>query len=354
MSTDVASGSVDRRRRTDPTWAGLIKLVRWLSLSGVGFGLLGFGVAWSIESHFGLARSSLVSSLLDLLELAEIGLMYGARLTMEVSYTWARYEVLLWNAALYVSAIAGGIVVAVTVRLFMHLARGRNFPRQTIMHRLRNWMGAKLECSAEQDRAGFKRHLANLGARLLDYADADREFLRKAAASFVGLLPRIAMQMIAPPLAVLWGFPLLTLFIVLILWAGSCAGDRYLQEHFLAVGECRPLEPLNVRLSTRATEKNRTACVELCRECNSVGRGEIVIATSSALVLYNPDTGAASLQRASDVSLRAISSLAPDAASSCGCDEKKTIEAVPREPDAGVFAVYAADTLRDAGTQDPL
>lgn len=230
--------------------------------------LLGYGVALAVETTFGLPHQTVYASALDL-----IGLSVYAMISLVQGFGEVAWLPLLqqtWPLALIGAA---GVFMAACFAVF-------------------------LKARAREDRSSAHGFWAYFSAPTPH--DSTRKLLGKGAIGS-GLFG--AVTMITPFLLV--GAVMLTAVLISIVPIfGMQLGGQYLHKYVVSPTACAPPQSRSALLQARthAREKKAAAapapvtatatCVTVYRDDKQVASGRLVVATSSAVILFEPVSGA--------------------------------------------------------------
>ncbi|SDZ69499.1 hypothetical protein SAMN05518854_11283 [Variovorax sp. YR266] len=240
------------------------------SAAAIVLALLGYGVALSVETKFGIPHAVVFNSTSDLLTLGSWAVMQMLGYLSKLS-EWGFYAE-IWEMSWPATKIA--LIVAVAILLVGALALA-------VPALLRRWTG--LSGAVKQARG---------------FASAHRR-----VAVIVGVpLFILGTPLVVMPLAslvVLVGLVLLACFLSIIPIAGLQAGSTHIDDWVVGPTVCTPLIGRDARLQSKPVSAQRggtkikaTTCVSVKKSEGQEHRGRVVFATFNAVVLYDPATGA--------------------------------------------------------------
>lgn len=236
-----------------------------LSALTIGLPLFGYGVALAGESVLAMPHSTLANSGFDYLELSIIGVSHLAAGLVRAPENWRQ---LFDNSPLtqYGLILCTVFVGLLSAKALSKLKRARKVPTVALRDRVRNYL------NPPDQPLGFWRGTLRLA-------------IASIALSVVGVVAPVVFALVT------W---FTSVFIVLALTTvpaiGLGAGKEYIRDYVLAPKECVPLGPRLTRVPNQPSRKPSMAtCVVVCKDGAPVGQGRVVFATSSAVVLYEPN-----------------------------------------------------------------
>lgn len=237
----------------------LAVVLAFASASGIVLALLGYGVALSVESRFGLPHTFTFNSTLDLFSLGTWAI--AELLTGYASWSsWAFYKgVLISSGRVLVPALAMSLIGFAL--LWAWLAALRGLSRRDRQQRLR------------AARVLFKRN-----ARQKSWIVSGAVFLISSLITTL-LIPATAIGLAA--LTLVFCTVLATLPVM-----GITAGNSHIDKWVVQPKRCHSNKP-GVELASGPAAN----CLSIRRADNSVEKGRAVFATSTSVVLYDPRTG---------------------------------------------------------------
>jgi hypothetical protein len=262
--------------------------------------LLGLGVAWSVEAHFHLPHASLIGSPLDLLELSSWALVILLKVAGELLPKWQVYGTMaLSNLYDFGVKVAWSLLIFGVTFLAYKLVRWIAM----VLWRFTTWVARWARGWSPIDR------VFRTGGQFCVRQVKGLSFAPKLVRTLLGYAALVAL---GPPLLFLVGAPIFISMLLVIPLLGNAAGDRYISDNVLQPLPCRPLEPLAARLKAlhpKAEVRRTVSCVEAQQDGRPTERGQVVIATSTAMLLYHPDSGATTRVPLEGSTLRAVESL---------------------------------------------
>lgn len=269
-------------------------LAAFISISsaiGVLLAMLGYGVALSAESRFGIPHAVIFNATSDLFSLGGWAVAQGV-IHLDKLMTWSFY-VEIWRfvfpVTLRVLGSVGGLTVVGTVLLFGGRWVGRLVARQP-------WW---------KDYASRMR-----------IASHNRSWIVRAA--MISLI--VVWTLVGTPVALALGVILIVVLcaaLAVVPVIGMEAGKAHIDDWVIRPSTCVPIATRDERLQARppVTEKSRRElaanCVAVVRANGSEIRGRVVFATFNALVLYDPATGAVRRVLTSDGIVEIVDHLRP-------------------------------------------
>lgn len=239
----------------------LAMVLAFASASGIALGLLGYGVALSVESRFGLPHTFTFNSTLDLFSLGTWAI--ADLLTGSFSWSsWALYEnVLKWSWR----ALAPALMLSLIgfALLWAWFAITRRLSARTRKQQLRFAMVV------------FKRN-----ARQKSWVPSAAVFL------FSSLFTTLIVPVAAIAVIFLTFFFCAALAVLPSI--GLTAGKSHIEKWVVKPAACHSNAPLSA-----GAPGPRANCLAIKRSDNAVEKGRVVFATSTSVILYNPETGQA-------------------------------------------------------------
>ena len=239
----------------------LTVVLAFASASGIILALLGYGVALSVESRFGLPHTFTFNSTLDLFSLgtwAILDLLSGS-----FSWSsWAFYEgVLVRSAQALKPAFVMGLIGFVL--FWAWLSASRRLSRRNPQQKLR---AAKVL---------FKRK-----ARQKSWVVSGSVFLFTSLFTTL-LVPVAAMGVVVVTFV-------FCIVLVVLPGIGLTAGKSHIDKWVVQPTSCHSNAPEVARAPGPTAN-----CLSIKRADNSVEKGRVVFATSTSVILYDPVTGEA-------------------------------------------------------------
>ncbi len=253
-------------------FSGTQLLTVFLSISSAAvivLSLLGYGVALSVETKFGIPHAVVFNSTTDLLTLGSWAVIQMLNYLSKLS-EWGFY-LAIWEMSWPATKIALMFSMAILVIGALALA---------VPALLRRWTG--LNDSVKQ---------------LREFASTHRKVsVIVAVPLFILGTPLLAMPLAL--LVILVGLVLLACFLSIIPIAGIQAGSAHIDDWVVGPTICAPLMARDTRLQPRPASKQgenskvkATTCVSVKKAEGPEHRGRVVFATFNAVVLYDPATG---------------------------------------------------------------
>jgi hypothetical protein len=250
----------------------------WLTIAGSAIALVsvlasmfGYGVVFGIVQRFGQSQETFVNSPFDLVAMVWPGvLMFMTSLSRVLS--WELVVVAYEQAKLPLMVL--GAIVFIGMLAFMGLKQKYANPTAII--------------------TGVKK-----------FFQSDRGLLRKAflslAASFAAMLAALAVQIFS-------AFAIVTLFVIAIYIPalGAVSGSAYVEKFVISPSECTPLVRQSTPISNSSREneskrEDKNVDSVSCVLINAVDpskpfyrAGRLVLASSTAMLLWNAETGTVS------------------------------------------------------------
>lgn len=231
--------------------------------------LLGYGVALSVETKFGIPHAVVFNSTSDLLTLGGWAVIQMLNYLSKLS-EWGFY-VAIWEMSWPATKIA--LIVSIAILLFGALVLAAP-------PLLRRWTA--LNDAVKQLRGFASTH-------------------RRVSVIVAVPLLILGTPLLAMPLALLVflvGLVLLTCFLSIIPIAGLQAGSAHIDDWVVSPTICTPLMARDARLQPKPvstlgenTKTKVTTCVSVKKAEGQEHRGRVVFATFNAVVLYDPATG---------------------------------------------------------------
>lgn len=255
-----------------PTHSRPSALAIFLSVSSavtIVLALLGYGVALSTESGFGVPHAIIFNSTSDLLTLggwAVIQMMSNVGKLLQLSFYKQFWSALLPMAkgALFTAVMA--FLLGLTVLGVKHLAKGWRWP------------------SAR--RAQLRALLAKRGRLVM--------LVTVPLISLLAFLAGVPLALFA----MLFALALLGSVLGFIPSVGLLAGTAHIDAWVIGPEVCKPLRSRDVRMKEERVKRGDTAekvraasCVAVKKSDGKEYRGRVVFATFNAVVLYDPTAG---------------------------------------------------------------
>lgn len=239
--------------------------------------LLGYGVALAVETTFGMPHDAAYSSVLDI-----IGLSAYAMISIVIGIgeiDWSSVFAQTWQASLSIAFCTFTIICCLVI------LRARKI--QTNLITIQFWRYLARPIKHESNS-----HLIYKGA---------------IGSSLFGGLMFISPLLIAS----------LLIFIVTMISAvpifGIQLGGYYFRKYVVSPTVCEPVRSSNALLQAWSTPRKekavpiRTAtCVALFKDEAQVASGRVVVSTPTAIVLFEPDTGATQRVPISELIVRPV------------------------------------------------
>lgn len=223
--------------------------------------LIGYGVAISAESMMGVPHQSLFTSPFELLGLSIWAILrLISRVEANLNF-WQHYFTIMGRiapvfAVAFLVTLVG--VVALHYQWFRRMTKGE-FP---------GWV------TKVSRRLKVRTELSTKVSRITAY--------------FSALL--IALPLVLVMSVILTVFPVVVLSVFPAI--GMTAGEAHIQKYVIGPARCEPVFNRKIRLAGITRTKEPTAtCLKVTNDRRSLGVGRSVFVTSSAVILFNPDTG---------------------------------------------------------------
>lgn len=236
-------------------------VLAFASASGIVLGLLGYGVALSVESRFGLPHTFTFNSTLDLFSLGTwaIADLLGGTFSWS-SWTFYR-DIFLMAWRSLVQAIV--MLLIASVLLWAWLAASRRLSTRNRKRQLRSAMV-------------FARRKARQKAGVFSAGFFAVASIATTLTAFVGTI----------------AITILTFLFCIALAAlpsiGMTAGNRHIEKWVVKPAGCHANAPGAAR-----APGPQANCLSIKRSDSSVEKGRVVFATSNSVILYDPTTGQA-------------------------------------------------------------
>jgi hypothetical protein len=231
--------------------------------------LLGYGVALAVETTFGLPHQTVYASALDL-----IGLSVYAIISAVLGFSEVPWLPLLRQTFPLASIAAAGIFMVACCAVF-------------------------LKVRAREDRRSVHGFWAYFSAPTPN--DSNRKLLGKGAI-WSGLCGAVTM---ITPFLLVFAVMVTVVLISIVPIFGMQLGGQYLHKFVVSPTACAPLQPRSALLQARTQAREKKAataaapvtatatatCVTVYRDDKQVASGRLVVATSSAVILFEPVSG---------------------------------------------------------------
>lgn len=269
-----ATETLTSTRRT--VWIGLGSILSVASLLTIILASLGYGVALAVETEFGLPHATVFTSAFELIDLSSVAIM--TVINTGITDIWSLDGFLKVASKLWIVAI----ILFCFWALLLLSVRDWQWPSKkfTILRRDRTWF------------------------RTPTRKDSRTQFFQSFVWPAVGTL--MAFALIWLVWAALFATPVL---LAIAPSFGYTLGKKHIEEWVIGAEMCTPLSTRETRQKMKPVPQKalrRVDCVALSKEGKSIADGVVVLATSSAIVLYNPTTGAARRERTDGVSIEVI------------------------------------------------
>ncbi|SEL79727.1 hypothetical protein SAMN05518845_111152 [Variovorax sp. YR750] len=259
-------------------WISLGAIVSVASILAIVLAALGYGVALSVESKFGLPHATIYASTFELIDLSSVAIT-----TLINAGSSILFDIDFWGKV--VSSIGGwGIgLVALWAAMLLVIRKWRwQLPRRPSLRRADTWLRTP---SREDSLPQFFKSLVAWPTV-------------SAAILFATLWSAIVVSAAIPSL------------LAIVPVFGYELGQRHTKDWVIGVNACMPLFPRDIREKgiPRSTKKALRVvnCVALSKDGKVFAEGVVVLATSSSVVLYAPLTGAVRRERTDGVSIEVI------------------------------------------------
>lgn len=269
-------------RKMDWTMPGII--LSLISVVAAMLASLGYGVSFAVESTFGIPHSTLFASTLDLIDLSSVAMSSLISGGAEHLFNWAA----LWRIA---SSLPISILAFPFILWLMAVLLLRYWPRWTpgpISSRGKNWFGTP---SREDSWIQVLKSLVWVPAMTAMFTIV--AWLISVLPVFLGILVAILPM---------FGFQL---------------GTAYIEKWVVGADVCTPLATAasrsearppsdSVRSSPPKNTRRRVDCVAVTKDGKLLVEGRVVTSTSSAIVVFDPDTGRVRREAMAGVSIDVI------------------------------------------------
>jgi hypothetical protein len=287
--SETAANSVGEPAKKPETKRRWLPLAATLaSLAGILFGALGYGVALSVDSEFGVPHTLLFSSSMDLLELS----------------VWAFDRILvgtnevLGHGDTYLVFLKMGLVVAAIV-----------FLSWTALVFLDRWWRRKSSQSPNKSDDRVRKVF-----QTPSFNEETTKFLMIRGAVYG------AVAGIGGSIGVVGALALLVLvcsFVAVVPMIGLSAGTAHIRDYVLTPDICIPLVDRPTRMARLAvktkdvqtTKKVAANCVAVTKDDKTLGKGRVVFSTSEAIILFDPNTGAVNRVPTKDAVVQVVEKL---------------------------------------------
>lgn len=252
-----ARATSDNKSGSGVTWG--ITIISAVSLI---LTLLGYGVALAVEIMFGMPHETIYASVLDLIGLSVYAI--NSMLLRLGGITWYLLFDKAWPTALIAMA---GMFVFLCCLICLYSWRDR--------------IGGRMQ--------RFWRYFKPPTAQ-----DSGWQMLGKSAA----LSTLFGGAVFATPFLIASVVMVVMVLISIIPIIGLKLGQQYLQEFVATPVACVPVISRQAMLQASSSPPNRTAptvsaasCVTLFKDGAAIASGRVVVATSTVIVLFEPDNG---------------------------------------------------------------
>lgn len=255
---------------------GLGSALSIASLFAVILASLGYGISLSVESEFGLPHATAFTSAFELIDLSSVAIM--AMLDAGLTKMWSIDGFLLVTSKFWVPAL---ILFSCWGLLFV-LARTRKWSIKKSSMPIRSQTWFRTPTSQDSWLQFFQSFVWPTTATLTVFS---LTWLTSAA-------------LFAIPVAV-----------AILPSIGHELGKAHIEKWIVGAEICHPLSTRDARQKSkpRARKPLRAVdCVALSKDGKMIAEGLVVLATSTAIILYNPITGAARRERTDGISIETI------------------------------------------------
>jgi hypothetical protein len=270
------------QRAPEKKTIGLTTFVTIVSIVGTVLILLGQGVAMAVEAAIPIPHHLLVSSPFDLIELSIWVITEGFAGWERIPMTPLYLAMLAKLALLIFSAWA--------LVLIIYFSR----------HKLRALWESHL---VRAIRAANPQPSRKDGARML---------IVKTGGLTAGLTAALSLVPVALILLIMTAMS----FMALLPLIGFDAGKAYIVGNVLRPKRCAPLltrEQILAANKNGAKVEQYAQCVAISNDRRRLGRGRVVLTTSSAMILFDPDTGQSWRVPTKDTLVEIVDTLSPNA-----------------------------------------
>ena len=271
-------------------WVGLTALLSILSLLSIALASLGYGMTFAAESVFGIPHATLFASVFELIDLSALPILSvvdgGGRIVFDVRALFTRAP-----ASLYLVVLA---LLALWLVMLLVVVPTRWRPVQQLLKR------------AKTLRPRDWYRLPRVGD---SWSQCGKSFVWPLTASVGFLLAAwISLVLVCGFAAAL---SLLPLF-------GYELGQAHLRRWVVEADVCTPLKTASQRTSSMEGKRVQgsgapdgktrrvVACVSLIREGRIAITGRVIAASSSAIAVYDPATGAVRRESLAGLSVQVV------------------------------------------------
>ena len=260
-STAHTSAAPARTTAQDKGGSGVTWGITIISAVTLILTLLGYGVSLAVEIMFGMPHETVYSSVLDLIGLSVYAI--NSVLLRLGEITWQPLFDMAWPTGL---GAATCMFVFLSLLAFLHTHRARMRGRMPRFLRY------------------FQPPMAQ---------DPARELLGKSAvfsSVFGGII-------FATPFFIVSAVMVIMVMISIIPMLGMKLGQHYLREFVVTPMACVPVVSRQAMLQASSSPKKTVPtlpaanCVTLLKDGAPVASGRVVVSTSTAIVLFEPDSG---------------------------------------------------------------
>jgi hypothetical protein len=281
-STARTSAAPARTTAEDKSGSGVTWGITIISAVSLILTLLGYGVALAVEIMFGIPHETVYSSVLDLIGLSVYAI--NSVLLRLGENTWQPLFDMAWPIGLSAAACMFGFL---SFLAFLHTRRERMGGRTPRFWRY------------------FKPPMAQ---------DSGRQLLGKSAV-FSSLFGGIVF---ATPFFIVSAIMVIMVLISILPVIGTKLGQHYLREFVVTPIACVPVVSRQARLQASSSPPNKTAptlpaanCVTLLKDGTPVASGRVVVSTSTAIVLFEPDNGSVRRVPVGELTVMPVGTLPP-------------------------------------------
>lgn len=270
---------------TKSSWFGLSTLLSVLSLLSVALASLGYGMSFAVESLFGIPHATIFASVFELIDLSSLPIVTlvstGGDRLLDLRTLLASVPTALW--------ILVGALFALWLVVLLLIVPAWRLPLQ--------WLKAR------RPRGWFVRPRRG---------DSWRQILKSFAWPFA-----VAASLLAAAWISLLSVCALAALLSIFPLFGYTLGEAHLQRWVIDADVCTPVRTAAQRVlpqkkaadQTDATGKARRSvvtCVSLIKEGQTLITGRVVIASPSAIVVFDPATGKVRRESLGGISVQAV------------------------------------------------
>lgn len=272
----------EAKRPSYGTWLGTT--IATLSVFGTILTLLGYGVAISAEATMGVPHQSLFATPVELLGLSVWAILQLITNVSESFHVWSNFVAIVKR--LVPMFVMGYLLCAVGVAI-THVKQFRRMSKRKFPEWVRK------------------------GAQFVKLDDGYLSDISRLAAVFLALLISVPFVLVVSSVVTIVLVVALSIFPAM----GMSAGEAHIHRYVLGPSKCTPVVSREARLKEGERTGEPTAtCLRVSNDRRSLGVGRLVLVTSSAVILFDPKSGAVWRAPTKDAVVETVGDIVPSLA----------------------------------------